>query len=206
MGWNPNRFYEDYRLIKVEAHRTGEAFIHEPKQVYWATSGDDPSGTSALQVAMRLNMTGSQVHFVYNPVSGEIVEMTSRSLKCRLFSDCEALSVVVVGSSEKPFTGFENRTLPLLLKMLPRVSDWPSGPPTGVPVRKKPRKPGHYSACQIPGSLSGVGSIDTRRFSVSEEPEEMPEDIEVPEGIEDVSQETDWIDEEADDEEEDFEE
>lgn len=184
-------------MLKLSAYRHGPQFTSDPDQIIWLSSGDKPEKTSALQVARRLNMTGDQPHWIYHPITGETVQMTSESYRATAcHSPARAIVVVVVGSPEKGFTAFDCPSLGKLLGKLPRLSFWAYGPPTGVPVRRTPNLPGHYSGDQISPDYPGVGQIDIRRLMT----EPMPEEFPVPDGIGEISQDPDYIPETEEDE------
>jgi hypothetical protein len=132
------------------------------------------AGASALRRA------GNDVHFVFNPLSGDIVQMlpasrSARALKNlaggvqtnRLGSVC--LQVEVIGFAAAPFTarltaaGVEGLGRLVRFARAHGIPDvWPAGPPPVYPHGSSPRradiwatKPGHYGHSQVPENDHG---------------------------------------------------
>lgn len=161
--------------IQFDAYRTGGPAVGEPR-VVWISSGDDPQEVSARMVAARRQFVMAQPHIVWNPVTGELVQMIQPDQKSRMYARCHpmasAISVLVVMPDDEPFTATECKGLEELMdyfRSLDVPDEWPMGPPHLNPVRRSTCSAGgHYSASQIDSSgHEGPGPISIERlFSV----------------------------------------
>ncbi|MBP2703102.1 hypothetical protein JOL79_04710 [Microbispora sp. RL4-1S] len=145
---------------------------------------------SAKSVAQRLAQLRRPSHLVWNPVTGEIVQMLPPSRAAggltggRDRNGRVCLQIQVVGSAREPFTDTKLDGLDEILAWLdswdvPRR--WPAGPPLPYPhslaAARNPRLwalGGHFGHSQVPGTRDGdPGSIDIARI-IGEEPGAAP--------------------------------
>ena len=166
----------------------GGDLVGGPPRWVWHTFEADPHRLTAEAGARALHTAGHDVHFVFNPLSGDIAQMlpayrSARALKNlpggvqtnRLGSVC--LQVEVIGFAADPFTSHLTPAgragLGKLVKFarahgIPDV--WPMGPPPAHPGGYAVRDPriwtsraGHYGHSQVPeNDHSDPGAIDVR--------------------------------------------
>ncbi|AFR06703.1 hypothetical protein B005_3480 [Nocardiopsis alba ATCC BAA-2165] len=161
----------------------------------WTVTGSDPRTRSAREEARRLIREGRTTHLVWNPVSGEIVQLLAATrrgalplggtpLERRLLDHGDegrvCLVVAVVATEPEPFTDGPMVGLDPLLAWLDSwgVSrHWPAG----APGRRNGRRPtrqettrawsrgGHFGHDQVPGSVSTApGHISPERVATGE--------------------------------------
>ncbi|TDQ49275.1 hypothetical protein [Actinorugispora endophytica] len=152
----------------------------------WHMSESDPNNLSARSVAQRLDSDGRTSHLVWNPVTGDTVQLlpataaaagqltpglrTDRAREGRV-----CIVIQVVGYSLLPFTDGPLNGLDPILRWLdsweiPRW--WPAGPPAPFPASHSPSgserlwaQGGHFGHSQVPGSRAdGPGAIDIGRL------------------------------------------
>lgn len=160
-----------------------------PKKVVWHSTENDPNKTSASNVAAYLRKTGSNVHIVWNPVSGEIVQCIpanrgGKGLK-NLSGGVETnragtyvIQIEVVGKAVQPFTGGPCKNLNVLLTWIrdlgiPAV--FPSGTPKAYPDSYGDNgqrstanwaKSGHFCHSQVPENSHGdPGAVSTAKLT-----------------------------------------
>lgn len=141
----------------------------EATQCLWAISGDDPRKTSATQVAQRMNIRMTQPNLIWNPLTGEMVEMIRGTRENRLHHATRKMfTILVVADHEVAFTDYPDQNLLEILERIPGTipNVWPMGPPdfpifTTPPV---PITPGHYTEDQVLTNGKSVGRIDIRRL------------------------------------------
>ena len=113
----------------------------------WTVTGSDPGVWSAAEEARRLLHEGRTTHLVWNPVSGEVVQLLAATRRAGMAlggttifgrhldhgdEGRVCLVVAVVGTKERPFTDGPMTGLSTLLGWLDSwgVSrTWPAGPP-----------------------------------------------------------------------------
>ncbi|MEV5750353.1 hypothetical protein AB0L00_21245 [Actinoallomurus sp. NPDC052308] len=172
------------------AHDGGSPKGGAPRAV-WHTSETDPRRISARSVAQRLEQEGRSAHLVWNPWTGEIVQMVPATRAAKLLPDevgregRACFQIVVVGFAREPFTTGPLTGLERIVGWLdgwhvPRR--WPAGPPLPRPEaydavrRRRPwARGGYYGASQVPGSISSdPGRIDTQKITGPDAPVGIP--------------------------------
>lgn len=172
-------------VIRVESSAGGDLLGGPPRWV-WHTYEADPARLSAVVGARALRAAGHDVHFCFNPLTGEIAQLlpagvSGRALKNlpggvqtnRLGDVC--LQVEVIGFAARPFTGILTPAgragLGRLVQFARahRIPDaWPAGPPPAYPKGSSPRRidiwtsrAGHYGHSQVPENDHGdPGALD----------------------------------------------
>jgi hypothetical protein len=151
-----------------------------PRAVWFIWSAD-PHAVSAKSVAQRLIQLERPPHLVWNPVTGEIVQLLPPTrAACGLAGDRGrngrvCVQIRVIGSAHEPFTDTKLDGLDDILAWLdswevPRR--WPAGPPLPYPhsivADRSGRlwaRGGHFGHSQVPGTREGdPGSIDIARI------------------------------------------
>jgi hypothetical protein len=157
----------------------------------WHTSENDPLAISARSVAQHLEQRGSNAHVVWNPFTGEIVQMVPATQAALLLPDGvgregrRCFQIVVVGHAREPFTGGAMKGLGLIIDWLdmwqvPRR--WPAGAPLPPPdaynapqSRTSWARGGHFGVSQVPyAGGPAPGAIDINRIIDHRSPE-VPE-------------------------------
>ncbi|WP_198167535.1 hypothetical protein [Microbispora sp. ATCC PTA-5024] len=157
------------------------AMLGGAPRVVWFIWPADPQAVSARSVAQRLIQLKRPPHLVWNPVTGEIVQVLpplraagglagDRGRNGRV-----CVQIQVVGSAQEPFTDTKLDGLDDILAWLdswgvPRR--WPAGPPLPYPhslvATRSGRlwaRGGHFGHSQVPGTRDGdPGSIDIARI------------------------------------------
>jgi len=147
----------------------------------WFIWPNDPQVVSAKSVAQRLIQLERPSHLVWNPVTGEIVQvLPPMRAACGLAGDRGGngrvcVQIQVIGSAREPFTDTKLDGLDEILAWLdswgvPRL--WPAGPPLPYPhsivADRSARlwaRGGHFGHSQVPGAREGdPGSIDITRI------------------------------------------
>lgn len=155
-------------------------------RVVWHTTESDPKETPALLAARHLDHTGYTPHLVWNPLTGEVVQLLPATRAARglrgpadeLTPNREGrvcLQIEVIGYSRYPFTTQPLRGLADILRWLdawqvPRR--WPAGPPPAEPIcRDTPRdrahwaRGGHFGHSQVPGTAHfDPGALDVSKL------------------------------------------
>lgn len=145
----------------------------EATQCLWAISGDDPRKTSATQVAQRMNIRMTQPNLIWNPLTGELVEMIPETRENRLhFATRKMFTVLVVSHDTPVFTDYPDQNLVEILERIPGSipNAWPMGPPDslGLSAGRSGDTPGHYTEDQVLTNGKSVGRVDIRRLRRSE--------------------------------------
>lgn len=170
------------RALKDAGTLTGSA-----KKVIWHTTENDPTKTSAANVANYLNRVGSQVHIVWNPYTGEIVQMIPANRGGRGVMNkpggvdtntagAIVVQIEVVGQATKPFTDGPCKGLPTIvawLRSLGVPDVWPAGdlkpyPASygGVRSTSAWSRSGHFGHSQIPENDHGdPGNINQAKIT-----------------------------------------
>lgn len=127
----------------VPAYKDGGSMLGGPRKVVWHTTENDPTKSSALQLANFLNRSGNSVHLVWNPVTGEIVQTIPANRAGRGLRNSAGgvqtnrggsivIQIEVVAQASKPWT----ETTPMKnleqivawLDSLGIPREWPAGP------------------------------------------------------------------------------
>ncbi|WP_306368524.1 hypothetical protein [Nocardiopsis sp. CC223A] len=180
-AWMP----EVERIDGGEAHsRPG---IGAPRAV-WTVTGADPTVWSAREEAERLISARRTVHLVWNPLSGETVQILPATRRGTPSPGSThhygqhvdhgdegrvCLIIAVVAHDSEPFTHGPMHGRSALLAWLdswgvPRT--WPAGTPgtEAAPQQDRERawaRGGHFGHDQVPGSTDpGPGRLDTARL------------------------------------------
>lgn len=148
---------------RVPAWWAGEPY-GEPSRVVWHTLEREPDAHPRI-VADYLNRICETTHVVWNPFTGEIVQMAPAGL---------VTVIGVIAHAADPFTSSPCVGLDALVAWfrhmdIPEV--WPAGPPLTPDVDGNrdmaawQSQAGHYASSQIPeGRSNGPGAIDIRRL------------------------------------------
>jgi hypothetical protein len=162
-------------------------------------------GLTVRDGALALIRAGNEVHFVFNPITGQIAQLLPARLAGRGLKNAVGgvqtnrrgsvcLQVEVIARANRPWTGDLTRAGMDGLRRLvafgrawgiPDV--WPAGPPPAYPGGSSPRNPliwhnraGHYGHSQVPENDHGdPGAIDTKKMfarQLSTLPERAPQD------------------------------
>jgi hypothetical protein len=156
-------------------------------RVVWHTSENDPYTISALSVAQRLEQQRTSAHLVWNPHTGEIVQMLPATRAALMFpggvgrEGRRCLQIVVVGFARRPFTSGPLNGLDQIMGWLdlwkvPR--HWPAGAPLRSPEsyhspreRRSWARGGHFGASQVPHTNGPTpGGIDVWKITGPEPP------------------------------------
>jgi hypothetical protein len=148
----------------------------------WHTSENDPHRISARSVAQQLEKQGGNAHLIWNPCTGEIVQMVPVTRAALLLPDGvrregrHSVQILVVGYAAVPFTdgplnGVERIVAWLDIWKVPR--HWPAGPPLRSPdayhaarERRLWARGGHFGASQVPHTrMPGPGAVDIWRIT-----------------------------------------
>lgn len=170
---------------RVTAWKDGGSMVGGPKRAIWHTTENDPHKTTAYTIAQYLNRVGYQVHIVWNPVTGEIVQMIGSDRAGRGLRNesggvqtnregAVCVQVEVVAHAKEPFTKYEMKGREAIISYLRSlgVPDvWPGGPPPASPGTKHVSnatwnsKGGHYGHSQTPeNNHSDPGAIDIKKL------------------------------------------
>lgn len=170
---------------RVKAWQDGGSMTGGPERVVWHSTENDPHKTTARTIANYLNRVGYQVHIVWNPVTGEVIQMIPADRAGRGLRNASGgvqtnregdvcVQIEVVAHAAEPFTRHEMKGLDAIMSWVRRlgVPDvWPGGPPPASPgtrhvsARVWTREAGHYSHSQVPeNNHSDPGAIDIKRL------------------------------------------
>jgi hypothetical protein len=157
----------------------------------WHTSENDPLAISARSVAERLEQRGTNAHVVWNPRTGETVQMVPATQAARLLpygvgrEGRRCFQIVVVGFAREPFTSGAMTGIGAIVDWLdawqvPRR--WPAGGPLPPPEaysagrdRRSWARGGHFGASQVPHADGPApGAIDIDRITGREPPAKVP--------------------------------
>lgn len=150
--------------------------VGAPRAV-WTVTDSDPGVWSAAEEARRLVHEGRTTHLVWNPVSGQVVQLLAATRRAGMAlghttthghyldhgdEGRVCLVVAVVDTKARPFTNGPMTGLSALLEWLDSwgVSRaWPAGPPgnRAVGVEETVRRwsrGGHFGHDQVPGSVA----------------------------------------------------
>jgi hypothetical protein len=162
----------------------------------WHTSENDPLAISARSVAQRLEQRGGNAHVVWNPFTGEIMQMMPATQAALMLPDGigregrRCLQIVVVAFAREPFTdGAMDGLGPIMdwldVWQVPRR--WPAGRPLPPPEayatprdRRAWARGGHFGVSQVPYAEGPApGAIDIAKITGPGPPREVPQ-TEVP--------------------------
>lgn len=145
-------------------------------RVVWLTTQTDPRAVSARSAAAVLDQMGRPAHLVWNPVSGDVIQMVPITRAARGLASGRdgrlCVEIRVIGLASVPFTSGPARGIDAILDWLdtwsiPRV--WPCGLPGTEPVpadRRTWSRGGHFGGSQVPrGPEPGPGPIDGTVFT-----------------------------------------
>lgn len=150
----------------------------------WTTTETDPRIVSARSAAQTLVQAGTPTHLVWNPLSGEVVQLLPATVPAGDLCDTTpetggdpslhgrvCLQIAVVGLSVKPFTDdpmFAAEAIVAWLDswQIPRV--WPCGPPGAAPGARDENgsvrswcRGGYFGHSQVPGTRTAApGALD----------------------------------------------
>ena len=137
----------------------------------WLTTQTDPADVSARSAAAVLDQLGRPAHLVWNPLSGDVVQMVPIIRAARGLASGRdgrlCVEIRVIGLAREPFTAGPANGLGAILAWLdtwsiPRV--WHAGPPCSdlAPVdRRTWSRGGHFGGSQVPRAPEpGPGAID----------------------------------------------
>jgi peptidoglycan hydrolase-like protein with peptidoglycan-binding domain len=172
----------------LAAHQDG-TLLGGAKKVVWHTTENDPKKTSAIAVARYLNTVGSQVHLVWNPETGEMVQMIPANRGGRGLENRSGgvqtnnggsivFQIEVVGRAKEPWTSGPCKGLETVIAFLRQlgVDDvWPSGDLKPYPASyggsrstSAWAKEGHFGHSQVPENVHGdPGDIDQKKITGS---------------------------------------
>ncbi|SEG56796.1 hypothetical protein SAMN04489712_106337 [Thermomonospora echinospora] len=172
---------------RIPAELDGGQLKGGAPRVVWFTSEHDPRSVSARSAAHDLARTGRPAHLVWNPHTGEIVQLLPATRAACLLADPVrgegrvCLQILVIGLAREPFTGGPLNGLDAIMRWLdgwgvPRR--WPAGPPLPSPQSyhsDRQRRPwargGHFGASQVPECvLPDPGGLDIHRITGQDTP------------------------------------
>lgn len=153
----------------------------------WHTSETSPGRISARSVAYHLEQQGRCAHLVWNPLTGEVVQMVPATRAAHLLTgglDQEGrtcLQVVVVGQARRPFTSEPMHGLAGIIDWMVTwqvARHWPAGSPLPVPDsyhaarhRRLWARGGHFGSSQVPTTAGPApGAIDIFKITGSGDP------------------------------------
>ncbi|GLY86212.1 hypothetical protein Airi02_041410 [Actinoallomurus iriomotensis] len=177
--------------VRLQSRHDGGSLRGGAPRAVWHTSEHDPLAISARSVAQHLEQRGTNAHIVWNPFSGEIMQMVPATQAALLLPDGvgregrRCLQILVVGLAREPFTDGAMQGIGLIVDWLdawqvPRR--WPAGDPLAPPEAysaPRDRRPwargGHFGVSQVPHAQGPApGAIDTSRITGPVTPPEMP--------------------------------
>lgn len=137
----------------------------------WLTTQTDPADVSARSAAAVLDQMGRPAHLVWNPLSGDVVQMVPIIRAARGLASGRdgrlCVEIRVIGFASRPFTTGPARGLGPILAWLDTWSisrDWPAGVPRTEPAptdRRTWSRGGHFGGSQLPRFPEpGPGPID----------------------------------------------
>ncbi|WP_345470899.1 hypothetical protein [Actinoallomurus oryzae] len=193
--------------VRLQSRHDGGSPRGGAPRAVWHTSEHDPLAVSAHSVAQNLEQQGTNAHVVWNPFTGQIVQMVPATQASLLLPDGigregrRCLQILVVGLAREPFTGGAMQGLGLILDWLdawqvPRR--WPAGAPLAPPEaysaprdRRAWARGGHFGVSQVPHAQSPApGAIDTGRITGPAVAPELPRitagEVSLPGGAEDL--------------------
>jgi hypothetical protein len=182
---------------RVSAHDGGSMVGGEPR-IVWHTY-EAPYAMTAVQGAQSLIRAGNEVHFVFDPVDGDLVQLLPANRAARGLRNAPGgaqtnrfgtacIQVEVIGYAAHPWTADMTvkgqRTLGRLVDFVRSwgvPDEWPAGPPPAYVngVGNRPADPrssriwkhgGHFGHSQVPENDHGdPGAIDVRMITSGNE-------------------------------------
>ncbi|MFC7329041.1 hypothetical protein [Marinactinospora rubrisoli] len=169
----------------------------------WQTTESDPGTLSARSVAQRLAGDGHSAHLVWNPLSGQVVQLLPATLAAagqlvcsdsvdRALEGRVCILIRVVGRASRPITDGRLAGLAGILEWLDSwgvARSWPAGPPPdAAAVRGSSAagvrdwaQGGHFGHSQVPASqAAGPGALDVRRMLGLDVPAQRPDPVAPP--------------------------
>ncbi|GAA2002951.1 hypothetical protein GCM10009799_32580 [Nocardiopsis rhodophaea] len=170
---------------RIHCTASGGLYRGGAPRAVWLTTEADPATHSARAIAERYEDKEPTAHLVWNPVTGETVQLLPATVPAigRLGCDPDparegriCLVIEVVGHAEKPFTDRPLTGIDPILSWLDSwevARTWPAGPPP--PADQPPPQHtaatrlwalgGHFGHSQVPGSRAiGPGAISPDRL------------------------------------------
>lgn len=172
----------------VKAVTDGGSMKGGNPRVTWHTTENYPRRTSATAIANFLNRSRNCVHIVWNPLTGEIVQMipanrAGRGLRNRAYgvetnrAGSVNIQIEVVGQAVNPFTSSECKNLDVIVTWLRThgIKDvFPAGQPMAYPRSYGENRQrstsawlqnGHFGHSQVPENSHGdPGQINTQKI------------------------------------------
>ena len=173
---------------KVIAAHKDSTLQGGPRKVIWHTTENDPKKTSATSIAKYLNRVGAQVNLVWNPETGEMVQMIPANRGGRGLENHSGgvetnrggsivFQIEVVGHAKSPWTNgpcVGLKTITDFLEQLGVPDAWPAGDLEPYPESYGGSrsssdwgKSGHFGHSQVPENVHGdPGDIDQTKILV----------------------------------------
>lgn len=172
----------------IKATQDGGSMLGGHPRVVWHTTENDPHTTSAVEIANFLNREGYQVHLVWNPETGEIVQMIPANRAGRGLQNLAGgtetnrqgtvcIQIEVVGRATSPFTNDPCVGLDKIVRWLRKhnIQDkWPAGKSIAYPASygdnghrtlKAWLAGGHYGHENVPENVHGdAGKINEKKI------------------------------------------
>jgi hypothetical protein len=167
---------------RLPAKTDGGALRGGAPRAVWFTSESNPRLLSARSVAEVLAGKGHPPHLVWNPYSGDIVQLVPMTragglLEVTVGREGRACAqIVVVGHAREPFTSSPLKCLESIMNWLDSwgvAHRWPAGPPLPSPQayhsgrgRRPWARGGHFGYSQVPGAGGpDPGGVDIRKIT-----------------------------------------
>jgi hypothetical protein len=176
--------------VRIPSKMDGGPLKGGAPRAVWLTSETDPRVVSARSVAQDLGARGLEVHVVWNPWEGDLIQLLPATRAARALDQVgregrACLQIMVVGRSREPFTASRLNGLTTIMNWLDSwgvARRWPSGPPLPVPHsyqcpgdRRLWARGGHFGHSQVPGcTVPGPGAIDVRKITGPDTPPTVP--------------------------------
>ena len=176
----------------LAAARDGGSMVGGPAKALWHTTENDPTKTTALAVARYLNKVGSQVHLVWNPETGEMIQMIPANRAGRGLVNLSGgvqtnrggsavFQIEVVGRAVNPWTSGPCKGLAEVVAFLRQLGikdAWPAGDLKPYPASYGGARStsawdnsGHFGHSQAPENLHGdPGDIDQKKITGTDAP------------------------------------
>jgi hypothetical protein len=179
---------------RLQSRHDGGPLRGGAPRAVWHTSEHNPLTISARSVAQRLEQRGRNAHVVWNPLTGESIQMVPATQAALLLphgvgrEGRRCIQIVVIGFAREPFTGGAMEGIDPIVDWLgvwqvPRR--WPAGDPLPPPEaygaaqdRRAWARGGHFGASQVPHAQGPApGAIDTGRITGGAAPPTMPHQL-----------------------------
>lgn len=175
---------------RLQSRHNGGSLQGGAPRAVWHTSENDPLLISARSVAQHMEQRGRNSHLVWNPFTGDIVQMVPATRPALLLphgvgrEGRRCLQIVVIGFASEPFTDGAMKGIETIMDWLdlwgvPRR--WPAGPPLPPPEayaagreRRQWARGGHFGLSQVPHAEGAApGAIDTELINGVGRPAEL---------------------------------